>query len=186
MHRYLPLLLLFGLFVLVSCKDDPPEVNRIIHYDGNNFTAPSLPEGFYEASALFTSAQVSPLVGGELIAVEYYIYSIPSKCEIKVYDQANGNEPGAVIYQRDVTSELRANAWNIHSLTIPIEIIGDGFWVSVAFEHRRDQQTIGCDAGPAKPNGDWLYDDFDGAWDTYRDRTGESVNWNIRAVVSEP
>lgn len=185
MKNILPVLLL-SFAILLSCKDDPPATDTIIHYDGQNNDAPSLPDGYFEASAQFTSSQVQPYIGSNLIAVEYYLYSIPSRCEIKIYDRNNGNQPGTVLYQKDVTPDLRANAWNIHSLDLPIDIVGDGFWVSVAFEHIREQRTIGCDAGPANNNGDWLYDNFDGAWLTYRDRVGESVNWNIRAVVSQP
>ena len=183
MYKLLPFLLLVFL-VTISCKDDDQELDRIINYDARNNDAPFLPDGLFEAAVQFTSSQVEPYIGSELFAVEYYIYSIPVRCEIIIYDR-NGSQPGTVLYRQDVTNDLRSNSWNIHSLTIPVDIIGDGFWVSVAFDHTREQQTIGCDAGPANRNGDWLYDNLDDDWITYRDRVGESINWNIRAVVSE-
>jgi len=47
-------------------------------------------------------------------------------------------------------------------------------------------QTIGCDAGPNSTGGDWLYQESDGRWLTFQQRTTtESINWNIRGFVSE-
>ncbi len=50
-------------------------------------------------------------------------------------------------------------------------------------EHAQQQQSIGCDAGPRKTNGDWLFSGADLSWLTYQERTGEGVNWNIRGRV---
>jgi hypothetical protein len=43
--------------------------------------------------------------------------------------------------------------------------------------------VIGCDAGPSKDNGDWLYESGDGQWISFLDRGGDDINWNIRAVI---
>jgi hypothetical protein len=51
--------------------------------------------------------------------------------------------------------------------------------------HNDVLQSIGCDAGPAAPDGDWLYQDSDQEWQTFRQRTGESINWNIRGKVTD-
>ncbi|HLF64051.1 MAG TPA: hypothetical protein VI603_09870 [Saprospiraceae bacterium] len=44
-------------------------------------------------------------------------------------------------------------------------------------------QVIGCDAGPSKDNGDWLYQSSDGLWRSFLDRGGDDINWNVRAGI---
>ena len=51
---------------------------------------------------------------------------------------------------------------------------------------------MGCDAGDARANGDWMLGEGETEWKTYRDlstnpTTGENVdvNWNIRGILSE-
>ncbi len=176
-------------FLLVNfsaCKKDPPQTDKIINYDGNNADSPSLPGGSYEASARFGPLQVDAYVGGDILSVQYFIYEVPNRCELVLYANDNGNLPGTELYRKDITPDVRANSWNTHALSLPVRIPSQGFWASIFFGHNRDQRTIGCDAGPANINGDWLFDSLDEEWMTYRDRTGESVNWNIRVVVSEP
>jgi hypothetical protein len=48
-----------------------------------------------------------------------------------------------------------------------------------------EDATIGCDAGPAVANGDWIVSSVDNDWKTYRDFTNAtvSINWNIRGQV---
>ena len=48
------------------------------------------------------------------------------------------------------------------------------------------RNNLGCDAGPTDGGGDWLFRDSDGEWDSFRQRAGgESINWNIRGIITE-
>jgi len=53
----------------------------------------------------------------------------------------------------------------------------------VAFTNAVSQPTVGCDPGPAVPDGDWLYSSADGQWMALSQRFRVSINWNIRGTV---
>ena len=89
-------------------------------------------------------------------------------------------EGGAVI-----TRDLHISTQSDLNLLAGVRQVHGDLWISLAITHSDVQQSIGCDAGPNKSGGDWLFKSADGLWDTYLDRTGESVNWNIRGIVSE-
>jgi len=75
------------------------------------------------------------------------------------------------------------NDWNSHVLPTPVSVPAGDLWVSLEFTHAAPLRVIGCDAGPAAPDGDWLYSSTDGTWLTFGQRFAGSVNWNIRAVI---
>lgn len=187
MYRYL-LYTLFALGIIISgcTKDeDPIIVGSRMSYDGDNNTSPFLPAGPYEAAAHFPISNIPEAEGRELVAVQFNAYEVPNEYGfIKVYASNGSNTPGVELYDQEISGEIIANQWNTHTLTTPVPIDGNGIWISFAFSHLGQQQTIGCDAGPGVSNGDWMFDGSDNRWQTFRVRTGESINWNIRGVLS--
>ncbi|MEO1438180.1 MAG: hypothetical protein AAFV80_21745 [Bacteroidota bacterium] len=181
-------LLMLGLivFALSACKDDGAAPTIILRHDAANLAAPSLPGGTYEASARFTTTELTDAAGGTLEAVEVYIQDLPNTASIKIYTSNGGLVPTNLVYEASIVSGLQSNAWNTHELTSDVTVDGNAdLWVTVAFSHVSDQRTIGCDPGPAVVNGDWLFDSVDNQWQPLRIRTNGSIdiNWNIRARV---
>jgi len=71
----------------------------------------------------------------------------------------------------------------MHTLAQPVRLTSNEVWISLEFSHPARQATIGCDPGPAVQDGDWLFATSDGQWQTLRQRTTISINWNIRGVL---
>jgi len=159
-------------------------LENTIHYDGPNQTAPVLPAGDYEAAARFTSTELSDYVGRKLIEVNFFMANLPQNCTIRIYDEGGANTPGNVLYSATVSNSLRPFSWNAHEIRNPIDITGKDLWISIGVTHSGTQQSIGCDDGPARSDGDWLYRDSEQQWSTYRQISGESINWNIRGRVT--
>ena len=183
------LLMIMGMSLLVysGCgKDDNnPADENLLRYDGENATGPLLAAGNYETAVRFTRAQTEPFSGRKLIGVRWFTGPLPAACELRVYGKGQGNTPGTLLYSANVINQVRAFGWTYHTLSTPVTIEADDLWISVAFTHSQQGQSIGCDAGPNRANGDWIFDEALGEWQTYTARTGESVNWNIRGVVGE-
>jgi hypothetical protein len=154
-----------------------------LRYDADNANAPNLPAATYEAAARFTAAQTAALAGGELIEVEFYILFLPTSATLKVYDAGTATSPGALLYSADVTASVTQTSWTTHVLTTPVAIAGGDLWIAIEFTHALSQRVIGCDPGPAVPDGDWLYSSSDGMWTPFNQRFPVSVNWNIRGIV---
>ncbi len=170
---------------LTSCSDDgEPSGSNILNYDTENATAPTLATGFYEFTIRFTNRELSPVQGKKITAISFYLYDIPSEVNITFSPDQTISQPGEITYNENL-SNLRANAWNTVTLKTPYDIDGTSFWIGIQVDLPRLMQTVGCDAGPAKSNGDWLYSDEDKDWRTFRERTSDSVNWNIRATVGD-
>lgn len=180
------LFFLLCMFVLASCKDDDPALpdgSTLLKYDGSNNTGPLLDAGKHELAVRFPASTMADLVGKKLTEVQVFLGQLPKDCVIKLYKPGNASRPGSVFYEGNVLTSITTPQWNKFKITPAIDITGEDLWVSVYVEHAVKQQSIGCDAGPRKTNGDWLLSDSDQAWLTYQERTGESVNWNIRALV---
>lgn len=177
-------LLPFLLLVLFSaCKDDDESLPEL-RYDGPNSTGPQLSAGEHELAVYFPASKMAEFAGKKLTQVQVYVGpQLPAYCEIRVYGPGSSSNPGTNIYKGNVTSSLDPATWNKFDLAPAIDLTGDDLWIGVYVEHNAEQQSIGCDAGPNKTNGDWLFQSSDLEWKTYIDRTGESVNWNIRGVV---
>lgn len=183
MKRLNLLLFCCVLILATACKKDND--GTILSYDGDNVSGPLLEVGTHEAGVRFISTDMTPHVGKELTEVRFFMGpQAPAGCTVKIYGEGSADIPGSLLYSQDVTNSLIGQDWNDHVLSTPLEITEQDYWISIELEHTVAQQSIGCDAGPAKSNGDWLYS-IDSEWKTYRDRTTESVNWNIRVVVSE-
>lgn len=198
MKKYLSLLFCLGLagLVLVSCKPEdeeppPPEVQNFapgvgqgkisIHHDDYNTDAPVLEPSTYEMAARFLTSDLSASTGGQLVGVQYYMYLKPHQAELRVYKGGN-NAPGNIVYTADLIQEMSANAWNYHAMSDSV-LIDEQMWIGIWFEVLGEEKYIGCDPGPANPNGDWMFDESDGDWIRFINRTEANINWNIRGVA---
>jgi hypothetical protein len=181
-------ILLIGLMLVFStaCSDDDPQPagDNVINYDGPNDTAPTLASGFYEFGVRFTNRELSGSVGKSITEISFYMYDVLPRVTVTFSPDFTISEPAEIQYSEDVTN-LTANAWNTFQLQTPFPIDGNPLWIGVKVDLPQAMQTIGCDAGPANANGDWLYSDEPPTWDTFRALNNVSVNWNIRATISE-
>ncbi len=169
-----------------SCKkDDPIPGEATLKYDNPNATGPLLEAGFHELAVYFPSNMMGQYRDWSLTEVTWYMGGFPDSCVVKIYEEGSGDTPGALLYENDVTGTTVVNQWQEHLLPTPLTVSGDGIWISIALRHDTEKQSIGCDSGPNQTNGDWLYKESDQQWLTYVQRTSESVNWNIRAIVEE-
>jgi hypothetical protein len=179
------LFFLFGALLFASCKDDDtalPAGATLLKYDGGNASGPILDAGNHEFAVRFPASTLTGLVGKKLTEVQVFVGNVPPKrCVVKLYSAGNASNPGSLFYEKDVSSFLKLLQWN--KFSVSQEITGDDLWVAVFVELDTRQQSIGCDSGPRQTNGDWLYSESDQLWRTYEERTSESVNWNIRALI---
>ena len=178
-------LLLFAAFFIAACGDDDPTPtpDNVLHYDGDNNSGPLLAAGEHELAVHFPATKMADYAGKKLTEVEFFVgQPLPQTCKLRVY-QGGANAPGTQVYEVVVTSGLQTLKWNKHLLAPPLDLAGEDLWISVFVVHASEQQSIGCDAGPRKDGGDWLFQSLDSAWKTYAERTSESVNWNIRGTV---
>jgi hypothetical protein len=154
-----------------------------IHYDGENFDAIGLTAGgTFEVAARFTPTQLGILTGGQLQQVKLYINDLPSPATLKIYGNGTPTAPGPILHQQPLTG-LTALSWNTINLTSFVTIDGLDLWVAYEVTHTAGTFPAGCDAGPANPNGDWIY--FSGTWQ-HLAALGLNYNWNIRALIEEP
>ena len=182
-YFYFALVLVFGLS---SCNNDNNDPD-LLNYDTDNITAPEFLPGDYEMAARFPASITDRYVGQFLEEVQVYFLNRPARAEIIVYGEGDFETPGDVLYSAVVTSAMRSNQWNTHTLTIPVEIPATDLWLSVKVRHLEAEGSVGCDIGPANVNGDLLLSDGSNQWSTLRDFTNNAINinWNIRGVLSE-
>ncbi len=184
--RYLFLLLLAGF--IISCGDDEgPEIpgeRIVLSYDGDNDTAPTFPAGLYEFAARFPTTLTRNAVGKSIEQVSFYLYEAPSLMYINISEDQTTTSPGAILNTQMVNNPT-PNSWNTVTLDTPYELTGSAVWVGIEVTQDEQIQTVGCDAGPANANGNWLYDEENMEWATFSARANESVNWNIKAILSE-
>ncbi len=184
MKKYFSLAALAIVLMTFSCKT-VDELDNILRLDGDNQTGPLLEAGSFELAVRFAPQHSSKFLGRQLEGIQWYNGPRAATTAIKIYGEGSSNEPGALLHSEVVTSQVKSFTWNEHTLSTPIDIPDGDLWISLVVTHNEQQQSIGCDAGPNKSGGDWLYKASDGQWETYLQRTGESVNWNIRGIVSE-
>ncbi len=179
---YLSIVLVLTLSACNNDNNDPD----LLNYDTANITAPEFLPGDYEMSARFPASITDRYVGQFLEEVQVYFLNRPARAEIVVYGEGNFETPGAVLYSAVVTSDLRSQQWNTHTLSTPVEIPATDLWLSVKVRHIEAEGSVGCDIGPANVNGDLLFSDAT-QWTTLRDFTSNAINinWNIRGVLSE-
>ncbi|MEL6720568.1 MAG: hypothetical protein AAFP82_17820 [Bacteroidota bacterium] len=179
------LLLLVAVLGFFACNDDA-NVENVLKYDGENFSAPQLPAGQHTFAVRFGEDELKDYIGKSLSEVTFYAGIQPESCIVRVYGQGTANEPGTELYSATVTNALVLQDWTDHKIAGGgIEITGDDIWIAIDVIHAQAQQSIGCDAGPNQTDGDWLFRSDDPQWKSFSDGTPESVNWNIRGVVTD-
>lgn len=175
-------LVVVALF-FTSCKDDGADFT--LKYDGANNTAPQLPASSYESGVMFPADFEGNDAGNELYGIELFIEQIPITAEIRVYQ--NGTTEDELVYSKSILSEINSNSWMTHSLPAPVVLDGTDLWVTLLYQQDQDVQVLGCDSGPEESiNSNWHYDIDDNEWIPFNERVGADINWNIRALVSEP
>ncbi|MCB0522016.1 MAG: hypothetical protein H6577_04100 [Lewinellaceae bacterium] len=185
-------LLLLPLFLLAACGDDNndtckvPAADNLLHYDCPNNSGPLLEAGVHELAIRFPASQLADYAGKNLTQVEVFFGIKPAAASIKIYDglASATPQPGAMLSNEiNVTNAIKVQEWNTYTVSPPVPIGNTDIWISVKVNHATTQQSVGCDAGPRREGGDWLFSESDQEWKTYLARTGEGVNWNIRGVV---
>lgn len=179
------ILILLSILV-ISCGDDDNDLVTI-NLDQANAAAPTLPTGNYEAGAKYTSSIMSKVSGYSLREIRFYIADLPQSLRVNLHEDS-GSVPGPIIYTSAVTGAVNANDWNTHTLSESVILTGDAVWLTLSFALTQSQISLGCDDGPAVTNGDWIFDDAVGSWQTLRTATNNAVdiNWNIRMAAEAP
>lgn len=184
MKNVFSFLLFIGVISLAACNDDDSAApNNLLLYDNGNVSGPLLDAGEHELAVRFPASTMSEHVGKKLTEMQVFVGNLPQSCYIRVYGEGDATTPGALKYNGNVINSLSVGEWNKFNLAPAIEITGEDLWLSVNVVHAQQQQSIGCDAGPRRTNGDWLFSSSDQLWRTYQERTAEAVNWNIRGKV---
>ncbi len=180
------LILAIGISACDKDDDSYPYDPAVMHYDGINANAPVLPAGKVELAAQFKSDAMSFYAGKKIDAIQFFIFEVPDSASIVIYGKGNGSNPGAELYEQDVTDKLQSNAWNVIVLDAQFELPSDEIWISLKMAETGNVQVLGCDAGPTISGGDWMYEDSDEEWKTFFERnTVDRINWNIRASMTE-
>ena len=185
MKNLLPLLLLSGLVFFSACDKDDDDANAfLLSYDGANNFAPELPAGDYLFAVRFPASETEVYIDSLLTEVQFYLREVPNNVRVRVFGPGSNESPGDSVYESNaLTALVEANSWYTHTLNENVTITGDELWLAVVFSHGNNLRSVGCDAGPAHPNGDFIYDASVGVWQKYSEQTPESVNWNIRGKV---
>jgi hypothetical protein len=185
------ILLIVLITGLISCKksdiiNNPKIKDPLIslNYDGNYFDGPSLFAGNYKAAVKFDAAIMASYINGEITEMWFYILQKPYTFKVSIYESNGGGNPDSLLFRKSVLGTLVENSWNQYVFDKPIKITGKEIWAALEFQTSVEQKIFGCDAGPAANNGDFLWDETDSLWSTYRQRTGENVNWNIRLAIN--
>ena len=171
-----------------SCRQDnpdPPSVDNLLFLDGENDTAPILPGGeSYETAVFFPESTTDQVIARQLLAVDFVVYT-PFAGTVYIYEGGTSS-PGSIVAEQSFTAgDITGNSWNRIEFDNPASINGLNLWIGIRFTAAGNNQLVGCDAGPNRSGGDWLFESTDNQWQTYRQRSGESINWNIRGVLSE-
>ncbi len=193
--KSLPFLLLFFIAINFGCKEneqvEPVTLEAIeptysINYDGDNYAAPLFPEGVYEVGVKLTKPMMRPHIGEVIKKVNFYMAGTPLACQVKIYEVGTDSLPGELIYDNKIVAPIEAFAWHEHELEESLLVSGEEIWVSVEVTVSGENPTIGCDDGPRRPHGDWVFVSEVEEWGTFQDLTqGASINWNIRTLVTK-
>ncbi len=186
--KYISILFLLGIsLTFLACNDDEEDnsVTADLFYDMGANSAPFFGMGTHQAAVRFPRSIMSSFEGEALERIEFYLVNLPNNCFIKIYDEGTAQGPGPLLYEADVTTTVNANAWNGHTLTAPLPLSSNELWIAVEFTHNEQNNTIGCDVGPAVENGDWVSEMDQTGWSSYRNFTSDavSINWNIRGFI---
>lgn len=182
------LLFVLAIFSFAACGDDDGTSGNLdtLSYDGDNASAPELAPGIHQLAVRFPASYLTDAVGKKLNEVEAFLAPGAVSYKLLVRDRGTSSSPGAVLFEKDITANVDVQKWVITKVDPPLEITGEDLWIAVEVDHDATAQTIGCDSGPRKEGGDWIWDSIGQNWETFLGRTGtESVNWNIRGHLQD-
>ena len=183
----LPLLALLGILSWSGCGEDDDTTLTTLNYDGANVSAPQLPPGTNTFGVYFPPSQTERYTGRMLESVRFYLTQVPEATRVIVASEGpEDRTPGDVLYSRSLTQRINTTEWFDDRLPTPIEITGEGLWLMVEVELAPGEPfSVGCDAGRNfSPNGNLLNLSTENVWTTFQEINGETVNWNIRGVLS--
>ena len=180
LHSYFFAILL-AAFTLFSCSGDDDGSFWLSH-DSNNIDAPGLPSGSFIAASRFSTLSLRSHVGKSLREVRFYTKEVPESCRLVLLSDINGSLQ--VLYESSEL-EVREESWNRH--TLPVDFVLESnrdLWIGIEFEQIIPQRVVGCDQGPADPDGDWLFAESDQRWRPLNERNPQvDINWNIRGRI---
>ena len=176
------LFFLLALLSLTACGDDDSGSGDpyILSYENGPDNAPALGPGTHVLLARFPSDYLQNNIGKKLNEIELYVDLGAVAYNALVLGPNSATAPGTELARIDFTNRVNDRKWYIIDLNDPIEITGEDIWIGVEVVHNQSAQTVGCDAGPRNPNGDWIWSSDSNVWQTFNARSGgEQVNWNI-------
>ena len=180
------LLFVLALFSFASCGDDDSggSDSYLLSYDGANDSAPPLEAGIHVLAVRFPSDELKNHIGKKLIEIEAYVDVGAVSYKALVMDKGTSNSPGSTIREVDFSNNVNTRKWVIVEID-PLEITGEDIWIGVEVVHDQTAFTVGCDAGPRREDGDWIWDSNNNTWQSFLSLSGDGINWNIRGHLED-
>lgn len=187
-------LLCLSLLTFAACGDDddgPQASENELRYDTGAFSAPNSPIKTF--ATYFPASEVRPFRGRTLEGVSFILQAIPDSTTVVIYEEGPTDEaPGNEIYRRNITNRINVSGNDFIDHFVsgrdPIVLGDDGIWIGIeVFQDNLNNSgtSVGCDNGANfNINGDRMQL-TNGDWTNFEDfSTTETVNWNIRGLVS--
>ncbi len=167
------------------------EETASVHHDGDNSTRIGLMDaGTYTVASRFNAAEMGEYYTSDLLHIEYYVGDyLPyiDSFELKIWEGGDANNPGALIYQAEVSDDLQGGAWNVYELSAPIHLYwGTEYRIGYTVTVNSMAFPTGVDAGPmVAGKGGWIgFGAEPTTWYQLEPNYGIDRNINIRAVVN--
>lgn len=155
----------------------------ILHYDGANFNSTGINyNGSFYIAARFPAELTALYAGYKLESVEIYIKDTIESAFVRVWGAGTTTSPGELLEKQAFNPIF--NSWNNIVLINPVELDGNDIWVGFFGIQEAGRSSIGIDAGPKHPDGDWTSVDGGISWGHLSDY-GYNNNWNIRAHIRD-
>ncbi|MCF8369927.1 MAG: T9SS type A sorting domain-containing protein [Bacteroidales bacterium] len=158
---------------------------EVIRYDdGENYGAIGIsdPTDTFEAAAYFPASTMANYTGMIMTQMQVFFWDIPFFLKIKVYGPGSSTEPGDLIYEQQVSSNIPDHAWTTFTLGEGVLITGEDLWIGYEVgQFTATDFPAGFDAGPAV-SGYGDMNKLNGEWATMTSY-GFDFNWNIAGVL---
>lgn len=177
------------LIILVSCgEEETPvvveaeeKIEELLHYDGENHSAPLFAAGSNAVATLFPLSVVRQHQGKHLSEIRFYIAELPQNLILTVHKGSWLQATNEIVYEQNLTDQLQAEQWMAHQLSNPITLGEQDLWIVLTFTDFESGHFMGCDSGPQRPSGALHLADMSDQWETFF----LDVNWNIRGVLTD-
>ena len=185
MRQFLLLVLIVLLGIgFTACGDDDNGDGNVLRLDGDNFSAPTLDAGEHEFAVRFDENELARFDGRNLVGLRVFVGNAPASLRFNAY-VGGITAPDSLVRTVNNNANLANPEFRDYRFGTPLVIdASQTLWLGAEVVLDQDEaQSIGCDApGNGVDGGQWLYDDAEG-WQTFVQRGGENVNWNIRGIV---